>query len=87
MTDIKRVRTSDGKVVPIDKKAEPEQLHVKLIPTAARSLALTMELEKLSKTDTVNRAVQVYAFLAEQMASGGEILIRKGDMVEKVHII
>ncbi|WP_218923750.1 hypothetical protein [Streptomyces sp. rh34] len=47
-----------------------------------------MRITGLSKTDSINRAVQVYAFLAQQMADGKEVLLRdeNGD-TERVHIV
>jgi hypothetical protein len=62
-------------------------LNCKLIPRANEALLRVTELAQLSKTDAVNRAIQVYAFLEEQKAQGGELIIRKGDELLQVTII
>ncbi|MEV7935731.1 hypothetical protein AB0O82_06260 [Kitasatospora sp. NPDC088264] len=42
----------------------------------------------LSKTDAINRSVQVYGFLAQQMTEGKELLLRDKDgVLERVHIV
>jgi len=58
-----------------------EQLH------ASDSLARLVHLTRLSKTDVVNRALQVYCFIEEQKLQGGELLVRKHDELQQVHII
>jgi hypothetical protein len=64
-----------------------EQLHAKLVPPASDSLARLVHLTRLSKTDVVNRALQVYCFIEEQKLQGGELLVRKHDELQQVHII
>ncbi|MFJ5657296.1 hypothetical protein ACIQD5_28615 [Streptomyces microflavus] len=47
-----------------------------------------MRITDLSKTDSINRAVQVYAFLAQQVADGKEVLLRdENGETERVHIV
>lgn len=43
----------------------------------------------LSKTDIVNRAVSLYAFVAEEKAAGKELLVRDpaSAEVERVHLL
>lgn len=60
------------------------RLTVNLIPRANRSLILATEITGDSKTDTVNRALQVYAYLEHVASRGGEILIREDGEVAKV---
>ncbi|WP_432106032.1 hypothetical protein [Streptomyces sp. bgisy091] len=69
-------------------RTENERLTVTLIPRAAQAITTLMRITGLSKTDSINRAVQVYAFLAQQMADGKEVLLRdeSGD-TERVHIV
>jgi len=55
-----------------------ERVTVALAPKAAAALA-ALCAGGLSKTDAVNRALQVHAFLEEQAADGGEVLIRQPD--------
>ncbi|MFF4694852.1 hypothetical protein [Streptomyces chattanoogensis] len=69
-------------------RTENERFTVTLIPVAARAVTALMRITGLSKTDTINRAVQVYAFLAQQMAEGKEVLLRDEDgSTERVHIV
>lgn len=69
-------------------RTENERFTITLIPKAAQAVATLMRVTGLSKTDSINRAVQVYAFLAQQMADGKEVLLRdeKGN-AERVHIV
>lgn len=65
-----------------------ERFSITLIPSAVRAVALLMSLTGLSKTDILNRAVQVYEFIEEQKQSGKEILVRDKDgTFERVHIL
>ena len=69
-------------------RTESERFTVTLIATAAQAVARLMHLTGLSKTDVINRAVQVYAFLAQQMAEGKEIILRdEQGNTERVHIV
>ncbi|WP_413812693.1 hypothetical protein [Streptomyces sp. OE57] len=69
-------------------RTENERFTVTLIPVAAQAVTALMRITGLSKTDTINRAVQVYAFLAQQMANGKEVLLRdENGNTERVHIV
>ncbi|MFI9569512.1 hypothetical protein [Streptomyces rishiriensis] len=69
-------------------RTESERFTVTLIATAAQAVATLMRLTGLSKTDVINRAVQIYAFLAQQMAEGKEIFLRDEEgNTERVHIV
>lgn len=52
-----------------------ERVTVNLIPRASRALELAGQLTGDSKTDTINRALQVYAYLEEVWSKGGAILV------------
>ncbi|MFF4041578.1 hypothetical protein [Streptomyces sp. NPDC001816] len=67
---------------------ENERFTVTLIAAAAQAVATLMRITGLSKTDVINRSVQVYGFLAEQMQDGKEVLLRdeQGNL-ERVHIV
>jgi hypothetical protein len=56
-----------------------ERITVGLIPKAAEDLRRTQARTGLSKTDVVNRALSLYEFLNERLASGHELLVRRGD--------
>jgi hypothetical protein len=55
-----------------------ERITVTLIPKAAAALAAVSGTGR-TRTDAVNRALQAYAFLEEQVAAGGEVLVRLPD--------
>ncbi|WP_329230918.1 hypothetical protein OG488_19385 [Streptomyces sp. NBC_01460] len=67
---------------------ESERFTVTLIAAAVQAVATLMRTTGLSKTDAINRSVQVYGFLAEQMEDGKEVLLRdeQGNL-ERVHIV
>jgi hypothetical protein len=53
------------------------RLTVNLIPRAERALELASERRGDSKTDTINRALQMYAFIEEVTTTGGRIYVRR----------
>ncbi|OLZ53768.1 hypothetical protein BS329_09590 [Amycolatopsis coloradensis] len=52
-----------------------ERLTVNLIPRSSRALERGVELSTDSKTVVVNRALQLYAYLEEAWAAGGEVVV------------
>lgn len=54
-----------------------ERLTVNLAARASRALQRLTELTGDSKTDSINRALQVYAYLEEVGANGGDVYIRE----------
>jgi hypothetical protein len=54
-----------------------ERITVNLTGRASSALELATELTGDTKTDTVNRALQVYAYLEQIMARGGAIYVRE----------
>ena len=66
---------------------EPRRTSVVLIPRAQEALDLTAGRMGLSKTDVMNRALQAYAFLEEQMATGATILVRRDGSTEEVRFL
>lgn len=52
------------------------RLTVNLIPTANEALDRAAARERLSKTDIINRAIQMYDYLREHEAGGQDILTR-----------
>jgi hypothetical protein len=55
-----------------------ERVTVNLIHRTSLALALLMRLTGASKTDAINRAIQLTAFLEETEANGGAVYIREG---------
>ncbi|MGF1427846.1 hypothetical protein [Kitasatospora sp. LaBMicrA B282] len=70
------------------RSGDSERFSITLIPAALQALAKLMGVTGLSRADAINRSVQVYGFLAEQMDSGKEVLLRDKDgTMERVHIV
>lgn len=66
-----------------------ERVTVNLIPQASRALAAAVERTGHSKTDTVNRAIQLYDFIVKTQADGNDVLLRApgSDELEKIVLI
>ena len=54
-----------------------ERITVNLIARASRALQKLSDLTGDSKTDSINRALQVYAYLEEVNAQGGAVYVRE----------
>jgi hypothetical protein len=55
----------------------PERVTVNVTGRASRALDLAAELTGDTKTDTLNRALQVYAYLERLTACGGSVYVRE----------
>lgn len=55
----------------------PERVTVNLSARASRALEIATGLTGESKTDAINRALQIYAFLEQITAHGGAIYARE----------
>jgi hypothetical protein len=53
-----------------------ERVTVNLTPRAAKALDQAVKSTGDTKTDTINRALQVYAYLEETLQAGGSIYLR-----------
>jgi hypothetical protein len=60
---------------------------VNLIPRADAALTLAVELTGDSKTDTINRAIQIYAYLEHVKNEGADILLRDKDGTTKLLVL
>jgi hypothetical protein len=54
-----------------------ERVTVNLVARASQALQSASDLTGDSKTDTINRALQVYAYLEEIISEGGAIYVRE----------
>jgi hypothetical protein len=54
-----------------------ERVTVNLTPRSSRALRETAELTGDTKTDTINRAMHIYAFLEGVWNSGGSVYLRR----------
>ena len=63
---------------------------VNLTPRGADALETAVRLSRDNKTDTINRAIQVLAYLLQAAAQGDEVLVRHnmehGSVTEPVRI-
>jgi hypothetical protein len=55
------------------------KLTVNLVPAAMTALELAALVTEDSRTDVVNRAIQVYEYLMNRVANGDEVIIRSKD--------
>lgn len=63
------------------------KLTVNLTPKSVKALDAASGIEELSKTDTVNRALQLYGYLSTHLAAGYEILLRdRSGTIDRLHI-
>ncbi|MFF4795614.1 hypothetical protein ACFY2M_39265 [Streptomyces sp. NPDC001276] len=60
----------------------PTRITVNLAPKAATALDQAVKLTGDSKTDTINRALQVYAYLEKVIQDGGTLFTRSADSNE-----
>jgi hypothetical protein len=60
----------------------PEQLTVNVTGRTSRALDLATKLTGDTRTDTVNRALQVYAFLEQLAAQGGSMYVQEASCSE-----
>ncbi|TQF01992.1 M20 family metallopeptidase [Kitasatospora acidiphila] len=71
-----------------DDRPTSERFSLTLIPVAQQALAKIMKATGLTRADSINRAVQVYGFIAEEMHGGKELLLRdSAGNLERVHIV
>jgi hypothetical protein len=54
-----------------------ERVTVNLVARASRALQLASDLTGDTKTDSINRAIQVYAYLEEISSRGGDVYVRE----------
>ncbi len=65
-----------------------ERYSVTLVPPAVEAVNQLTAVTGLSKTDVINRAVQVYAFIEERLHGGSDLLLRNQEgETERVHIV
>lgn len=66
-----------------------ERITVNLTQRSASALELTVDITGDTKTDAINRAIQIYAWLEQVIESGGSVLVRPeaGAEVERLKLI
>ncbi len=69
-----------------DRQTVVERITVALIARSAEDLHRTQERTGMSKTDIVNRALTLYDYIDDRLASGSELLIRNSETGETERI-
>ena len=66
-----------------------ERITVNLTSRSSSALDLAVELTGDTKTDTINRAIQIYAYLEKVIRDGGSVHIRaeEGADLERLRIV
>jgi hypothetical protein len=66
-----------------------ERITVNLTPRSSSALELAVELSGDTKTDTINRAIQIYAYLEKVLQDGGSVHVREqdGSELERLRIV
>lgn len=65
-----------------------ERYSVTLVPPSIDAIDRLVEMTGLSKTDCINRATMIRAFLDKEIREGKDLVIRTPDgTIEKIHFI
>ncbi|HYF74051.1 MAG TPA: hypothetical protein VD834_16545 [Blastococcus sp.] len=65
-----------------------ERVTVNLIDKASTALNDACVLTGDNKTDTINRALQLYAWVQLELRKGGELILRSTDgELERIHLL
>jgi hypothetical protein len=64
-----------------------ERMTVNLIPQSVTDLAEACELTGLNRTDTVNRALRLYAYVMRLSADGGKLMTERNGDLEVIHLL
>lgn len=64
-----------------------ERVTINLTPRAAKALSKAIEITEDSKTDCVNRALPVYAYIEEVLASGGSVTVQESPDAEPYRLV
>lgn len=59
-----------------------ERITVNLVNRASQALQLVVKITGDSRTDSINRAIQVYAYVVEIDSKGGAIYVRESENAE-----
>ena len=63
-----------------------EQVTVNLVDAASHALRQASDLTQLSKTDVINRALQLYAYIEQVMHDGGAVFVQSAGSSEPQQI-
>ncbi|MEU7180759.1 hypothetical protein ACWIG3_18335 [Streptomyces celluloflavus] len=71
-----------GATARVGQSAGPVRVTVNLAPKAAAALDQAVKLTGDTKTDTINRSLQIYAYLEKVIQEGGTLYTRSADSDE-----
>jgi len=73
----------------LDSPSGGDRVTVNLTPRAARALQEAVALTGHNKTDTVNRALQVYTYVEQALSAGGDLYVQRsaGGAPERIRVI
>jgi hypothetical protein len=75
-----QVEPGPGRTSASGRSSSPlERVTVNLTPRSAQALDEVVRLTQDTKTDVINRALQIYAFLEKIMNDGGTVYIRESE--------
>jgi hypothetical protein len=79
-------RGHDDVGLPSLRQSRTDRITVALIPKAGEDLETLQERTGLSRTDIVNRAISLNAFIEDQVQAGKELLVRDPETGETLLI-
>lgn len=79
MSDTSADITTDGK-----RPSVQQRVNVALIPAASVALERLQERRGMKQVDIVNRALQVYEYIDEEICGGNDIVVRTPDGREQI---
>jgi hypothetical protein len=88
-THVSGASVSDAKPPRSSQRSNLQRVTVNLTPRSLQALERAVKQTGDSQTDTINRAIQVYAYLANITENHGTIYVRDegSDDAERLHII
>jgi hypothetical protein len=78
--------TGRGAHMPTSVAKAERVISIRLISKAATDLARTCERAALSETDIINRAITLYDFVDEELASGSQLLLCRNGSTYRVEL-
>lgn len=78
-----RARFDECVFRPYDECMEITRLTVNLTPKVAAALSGAIEVTGVNKTDAINQAVQLYAYVVSRTANGEEVYVGKPEDAKK----
>jgi hypothetical protein len=80
--------TRNGAERATERQVVAERITVGLIPRVVAELERLQESSGLSKTDLVNRAISLSAYVDAQIAAGKDLLLRDSNgEIERLHLL